>query len=451
MTASEIKYARVPDGSHVAYRVTGQGPISLLEYGGFGSLFPLDAADEQPRWRRFEERLGGFCRLIRFDHRGVGYSDAIEGPTLDTWVTDGLAVVDSIGLDQVSILATGHDVMGALAFTAANQDRVSSLILANGYARAGRAPDYPVGLDPDDERYDGSIVDPSADEEEEKSDIDTMAPSLAADEEARRWWRRWSRRGSGPGFAHAHWDLCLWADVRNLLPAITQRTLVLYTADNEYGLQGLATWLADHLPNAQARAIPGRDQVIWAVPDDLVTSEIEEFLTGSRSAATGTRAMTAVLFTDIVESTAHNADSGDRQWAERMEKHDALATDQVRRHGGRVIKTLGDGLLATFPLASDALDAGSGISDGAAGLGLDVRAAVHVAEIETVDDDVIGLGVTVAARVLAEAKGGEVLATRAVADLLAGCPFEYETRGVHDLKGVPGKWELGSVRRRSSP
>ena len=152
--------------------------------------------------------------------------------------------------------------------------------------------------------------------------------------------------------------------------------------------------------------------------------------------------MAAILFTDIVDSTAHNSARGDRAWLELLARHDDLAEREVNLRGGRVVKRMGDGLLAVFPLASAALDAAAAVIAHARDLGIDVRAGLHVAEVEQVGDDVFGLGVAIAARVLGQADSGEVWLTQAVADLLAGSSRSFETRGRFDLKGVAGRWDL---------
>ena len=148
MSDDELRYVRAHDGLHLAYRVRGEGPIDVLEIGGFGALFPLDASDEQPRWRRFEERLGRFARLIKFDLRGIGYSDQlVETPTVDDWVVDAVAVLDAVGVDKVAVLATSFGGFGAIQLAADHPERVSSLVLANTAARFSRADDYRIGED----------------------------------------------------------------------------------------------------------------------------------------------------------------------------------------------------------------------------------------------------------------------------------------------------------------
>jgi pimeloyl-ACP methyl ester carboxylesterase len=439
-----IEYIRTGDGLHIAYQTRGSGPIDMLEIGSFGSLFPLDAVDDQPRWHRFEERLHRFARVTKFDLRGIGYSDQFTSPpTLDDYVSDAIAVLDAAHIERAVVLASGYAGHAAVELAAQFPDRVDSLILANTNARARQDEDY----QPIDDRSDEvdewrAAIEPGSPESRERSDIDILAPSLAGDADVRRWWERSARRGAGPAVAAAIWDLALSADVRDILPTLTVPTLVIVTTHNRFSNPEFGYWMADRIPGAKTCAIDAPDHLVWAVPDDAVVNEIERHLTGSLATSSLRRSMAAVLFTDIVESTAHNSTRGDRAWLELLARHDELAEHEIKLRGGRTVKRLGDGLLAVFPLASDALDAATAVVDRVADLGIGVRAAMHVAEVEEVGDDVLGLGVTIAARALGEAAGGEVLSTRSAADALAGSSHGFESRGTYEFKGVPGEWEL---------
>ncbi len=444
-------YVRTHDGHHIAYQARGAGSMDLLEIGGYGALFSLDAADEQPRWRRFEDELRGFSRLIKFDLRGIGYSDPLtREPTVEDWVADAIAVLDALGAERVSVLASSYGGFAAIQLAAQHPERIDKLVLANTGARFTRADDYRIGSNPDVIAERRRIADPSDEHErdEESSDIDLMAPSLAGDDEVRRWWTRSARRGAGPATAAAMWDIATTADVRSHLPAVLAPALVIHSADNAFMAPAFGRWLARHLPNAELAMLPAEDHVIWAVPGKVVLNHIEQFLTGATSRSAGTRTMAAILFTDIVASTAQNSATGDDAWLELLARHDDMADEEVRRRGGRIVKRLGDGLLAVFPLVSDAADAALAITERATGIGLAVRAGVHVAEVDQTPDDVLGLGVSIAARVLGAADGGEVFATRAVAEVLCGQAFSFQSRGHHELKGIGGDWELNVITSR---
>lgn len=447
MVDGEIRYTRTADGLHLAYRTRGTGPIDVLDIGGFGSFFPLDAADELPRWRRFEERVHRFARLTKFDMRGIGYSDRLTGPLgVDDLVADAITVLDAAGIDRAVMLATGLGGFAAIELAARHPERVQSLILANSGAAYGR--DVAAELVPGDrlrwdevEQWRKAAANPG-DSDGNASDIDEMAPSLASDADARRWWVRNARRGASPAVAAALWDFVLRTDVRKSVPAVSVPTLILASAGNTFVDPEFSAWLAEHIRDAHLRLVPAADHLIWAVPDDLILDEIELHITGSIAAGGHTRLIAAILFTDIVDSTAHNAARGDRAWIELLARHDELAEREVNLRGGRIVKRMGDGLLAVFPLTSAALDAAAALNAHATELGIGVRAGLHVAEVEQVHDDILGIGVTIAARAMAEASGGEVLTTRTAVDLVAGSNRRFETRGRYMLKGVPGDWEL---------
>ena len=446
MSDGDLEYARAPEGVHIAYRTQGDGPIDILEIGGFGALFPLDAAEDQPRWRRFEERIQRFARLTKFDLRGIGYSDQFRtAPTVDDWVSDAIAVLDTAQIERAVVFASSYGGYAAVELAARYPDRVTSLILAN--TNACGSQEWATELLPKDRlRWDvveerRAAVDPGFANQDE-SDIDVLAPSLADDTDVRRWWTRAARRGAGPVAAAAIWDLALSADVRDTLPILATPTLVIVTVDNRFIYPEFGEWMADHIPGAELCRIPAADHLLWAVPDDIVVDEIERHLTGSMTSGSHARTMAAILFTDIVGSTAQNTARGDRAWLEVLARHDDLAGRQVTLRGGRVVKRMGDGLLAVFPLASNALDAAAAIAIDADALGIGVRAGVHIAEVANVGDDILGLGVTIAARALGEASGGEVVTTRAVADMVAGSKRQFESLGGFNLKGVSGEWEL---------
>jgi class 3 adenylate cyclase len=223
---------------------------------------------------------------------------------------------------------------------------------------------------------------------------------------------------------------------RRLLP-----TLVLRTVGDQFVPAALGGWLADNVPGARLVDITAADHVLWAIPGDQVLSEIEEFLTGGRDRSGGRHVLASILFTDIVGSTARNAAEGNAAWLDQLARHDVLVTQEIRRFGGSLVKAMGDGVLATFSTHRSPCDA-LAIHACLAELGIPVRAAIHAAEVEQRGDDVLGIGVTIASRVLSHADAGEILTTSTVAELLMGSDFTFVPRGSHDLKGVPGRWAL---------
>jgi class 3 adenylate cyclase len=437
----ETRYAKTPDGVYIAYQVVGEGPLTILEISD-GTLFPIDATGEQPRWQEFVTRLEAFSRLIRFDLRGIGMSDPVSGaspPTAEQWATDALAVLDAEGVGAAALLAASYGGLSAIFLAATHPDRVRALVLVNAFARLVRADDYPEGI-PESviDRFREQLVDPA---ETTTDDLPLMAPALAGDAAFRQWWRRTGRRGASPATASSVFRMQMGTDVRPLLADIRVPTLVVHSRDNQFVRFAHGRYLSERIPGARLVELAGADHVPWAVDAD-VSGDIEEFLTGARHAPVSDRLLAAVLFTDIVSSTEHAASAGDRAWRDLLDRYDVMADRQVERFGGRLVKTTGDGTLATFDGPARATQCAAAIRDAVAQIGLEIRAGIHIGEIERRGDDIAGIAVHVAQRVSATARSGEVLVSRTLVELVAGSGLTFEDRGDHDLRGVPGVWRL---------
>ena len=195
------------------------------------------------------------------------------------------------------------------------------------------------------------------------------------------------------------------------------------------------------------RNLPGRDHALFAGDNDAIAAAVEEFLTGKQvSRVDVDRVLATVLFTDIVGSSEKLAELGDRKWRETLDAHDRSAAEEIERHRGALVKTTGDGVLATFDGPGRAVICARAIGGKVGGLGLEIRAGLHIGEVEKRGEDVSGLAVHVAARVMGLAKSGEVLVTRTITDLVAGSGLEFDARGEHPLKGIPGEWPLFAAR-----
>jgi class 3 adenylate cyclase len=271
-----------------------------------------------------------------------------------------------------------------------------------------------------------------------------FAPSAANDKNFREWWDETGRRGASPATARALMRVVIESDVRAVLPAIRVPTLVVHFR-GEYFL-ALGRYLADRIPGARFVEIDGPDNYWWAADNaDVALDEIEEFITGVRGGHAVDRVLATVLFTDIVGSTERSSDLGDSRWRDLLDRHDAAVRRQLARFRGREIKSTGDGFLATFDGPARALECAGAIRDAARQLGLDVRSGVHTGEIEIRGDDIGGIAVHIAARVAAKADAGEVWASRTVTELVVGSGVAFEDKGAHELKGVPGTWQLFAV------
>jgi len=438
----ETRYARLGD-LHLAYQVLGDGPMDILLLDQWFSH--MEAQWDVPPLAALRERLADFGRLVMFDKRGTGLSDPIPTsalPTIEEWMKDIPAILDAVGSEKAAVIANIGGGILAIPFAAAHPERVASLILVDCFARFQAAPDFPIGAA-------AAAVAPALDQAEDSSgrgiQIDLFAPSVAHDERLRRAWSRYERQAASPGSTRAIVRLIYESDVRGILPAIRVPTLVIHRAEATGFRVEHGRYLAQQIAGARYIELPGVDNLIWAGDQDAVVAEIQDFITGVRPAPEPHRVLATVLFTDIVESTRLAAELGDERWHAVLAEHHRVARHQLERFGGHEVKTVGDGILATFDGPARAVRCAVAIRDGVREFGLELRAGVHTGEIEVQPGDIGGLGVHIGARVSALASGGEVLVSSTVKDLVVGSGLGFDDRGTHVLKGVPGEWRLFAV------
>jgi class 3 adenylate cyclase len=234
-------------------------------------------------------------------------------------------------------------------------------------------------------------------------------------------------------------------DVRDVLPSIRVPTLVLHRSDDIPVRVDHGRYLAEHIAGARFVELPGNDHFFWVGDAGAIVDEVEEFLTGRRSVHDTDRVLATVLFTDIVGSTEHAARLGDSVWRLLLDRHDQLTKQEVERWRGELVKSTGDGALATFDGPARAIRCAAALRDALKADNVDIRAGLHTGEIELRSGDVLGIGVHIASRVAAMAGPGEILVSRTVTDLVAGSGITFQDRGEHKLKGVPDPWRLFAV------
>jgi class 3 adenylate cyclase len=428
----------------IAYQVVGDAPRDLVVIPGWVSHLELQW--EHPVMAAFLERLARFARLILLDKRGTGLSDRLaerDLPTLEQRMEDVRAVMDAAGSERASFLAISEGGPLSMMLAASHPERVEALVLYGSFARWSRADDYPWA--PTDEQHKQGR-EAMRRHWGEGTGIEFFAPSLVGDEATRAFWGRFQRQSASPGAAVALSRMATEIDVRDLLPSVRVPTLVLQRRDDAVTRMGCSEYLAEHIEGAQLRVVPGADHWWFAGDIDSLIDEIGEFLTGELPDREPDRVLATVLFTDIVGSTERAAELGDRRWRELLESHEVAARREVARQRGRMVKTMGDGVLATFEGPARAVRCAVALRDAVSAFGLQLRAGVHTGEVERMGDDVGGLAVHLGARVGALAGAGEVLASQTVKDLVVGSGIEFEERGEHTLKGVPGEWRIYAVR-----
>jgi class 3 adenylate cyclase len=382
--------------------------------------------------------------VITFDRRGSGLSDPLQGaPTLEEQMDDVLAVMDAAGSTEAAICATLEGGPMAVLFGATHPDRTRALILYATFSRATWGEDHQWAWHAEER---DAKMQQSIDHWGEGLVAGSVAPSRMGDPRFMEWAGRLERLAASPGTIKRIFELIGKFDVRDVLPSIRVPTLVMHRREDTFIKVEHSRYIAEHVPGARYVELEGRDNMFAVGDSESIMGEIEEFLTGERHVSEPDRMLATVMFTDIVDSTRRAADLGDRDWQDLLGRHDQLFRRALDRHRGREIKHMGDGFLATFDGPARAIRCAASITDAVADLGLELRAGLHTGELEVRrDDDLGGLAVNIAARVMGMADGGEVLVSSTVKDLVAGSGIDFEDRGTHELRGVPGDWRLFRV------
>lgn len=433
----KTRYAN-SNGVFVAYQVFGNGPQDLILVPGFVSN--VEVAWEEPGVVRFLERLASFSRVIMFDKRGTGLSDrGGKAPTLEERMDDMLAVMKAEHCQRAALLGVSEGGSMSILFAATFPERTKALILYGAYAKGVWSQDYPWMLtEAQYERWMDSIHHTWGDPEMLKY----WAPSMAHDEYLSSWWGKFMRAGASPGAAVDLIRLYAAIDVRSILTSIQVPTLVIHRTGDRTVRVGNGRYLAANISNAKYVELPGVDHLWWVKEDGTITSEIEEFLMGDRPQLSLERTLATVLFTDIVGSTEKALQAGDEQWLQLMEQHDRIVRQEISSFQGREIRSTGDGFLMTFDGPSRAVFCAGKIRQAMETLDLHIRAGIHTGEIELKGQEIGGIGVHIAARVMGEAGASTIMVSSTVRDLMVGSGVVFEDRGKHTLKGIAGEWQL---------
>ena len=434
---SETRYARNGD-LRVAYRTSREGPRDIVFVPMWFSN--CEVLPELPPIQGWVEAMTSLGRLIFFDQPGMGASGLVTPgalPTLEQWADSIGGVLDDLGSREAVLLASAGALAPAALLAATHPSRTTALVVLEGYA------------DPLAERADG--IEPEEFQAAAAAMWGTgelqhvMNPDMPWNEEIRATWARHERLAASPGTVALMLPLATGVDVRALLPTVRVPTLVVQHADDSLIPPAGGKYVADHISGAKYVELPGRNAFHFVEPWRESFQEIAAFLTGHQAEVADDRVLATVLFTDIVDSTRRASEIGDRDWHALLDAHDAVVRAQLSRFRGREVNTSGDGFLAMFDGPQRAIRCAVAIRDAVQALGIQVRAGLHTGECEVRGDDIGGIGVHIGARVSALAGPNEVLVSSTLRDLVIGSGLEFEDRGAHQLKGVPGEWRLFAV------
>ena len=428
----DIRYAR-SGGVAVAYQVVGEGPRELVFVPFLSSLISI--WELQPM-RMFFDRLSAETRLTVLNPRGMGQSDRPRNVTLEDWAEDVLAVLDAERIERASLFGTADSANACLLTAATYPERVERLVLDGPFARRFRSAEYPIG--PSEEEMLGFLraVRGRWGDRDFLLELAAMInPQWADDQEYLDWFVWNHRQSSSPASAAEFWRMQIGTDITDVLGSVRVPTLVLHRANG----RAAAEYVSDRIQGATRIEVPGEGNTVATEP---VIEAALAFVRGEAPRVVPDTVLATLLFTDLVGSTAIAAELGDRRWRELLESHHATVHREVARYRGTVLDSAGDGFFCRFDGPARAISCAREILASAPATGLTVRAGVHTGECEVSGSKLVGLAVVIAARIAALADANEILVSQTVTDLVAGSDFTFQERGPHELKGVPGNWNI---------
>ncbi len=433
MQLGEIRYAKAGE-HHIAFRELvgddGRGQEIVMVNGGF---WPMDTLPDDPMANRLLEGLAGLGRLIMFDRRGVALSDPVsdwDTPLREQWAEDLAAVILAAECDRPTVFSW-HPHGVARTCAVRYPELIGRLVLWNPAARVGAGDMGWVA-----EFMEAGRRMRAGDD----TDRQEATQRRWADPAYRKWTDAAGRAGASPSQANRLSEKSLMdrpvddSKVTTPTLVITRWTPSIVVPEEFLGRT------ARQIPNAQHVALPQGDAFPFGVGVDEVIAEVSRYLTGEVYLPAPERQIAVILFTDLVGSTRRAESVGDAAWKRLLNRHDEMSQTAVNRQGGRVIKTTGDGVLALLPSATAAIEAAHAMRTQLLDEDIEVRIGIHLGEIDHRGDDVSGLAVNIAARIMATAEPGQILASAVVAQTTNATTFT--TLGHRALKDVDGTWEI---------
>jgi class 3 adenylate cyclase len=398
----------------------------------------MEALFDDPVALRLLGGLAELGRLVVFDRRGIGLSDPPtdrDAAVTTLWREDLEAVVAAAELVRPVLVCGPGSAPMAILYADRHPENVTSIVMHEPFAL----------------RFDFELV-----RAQIAGEIDSVAlwvPSRADEPGFREWFLRAGQVGASPRMAERAYPVMHDAAIREIEEAASRvlvPMLVVRRPAHSLSPPRASDPIMALVPSAERVEVPGEDILLFGGEVDALLTEITRFVTGERRAPEPERMLAVVLFSDLVASTDHATSLGDERWKRLLDRHDEIARSCVARRGGAVIKTTGDGILATLPSTHNALRAAQELRLALDEEGLSVRVGIHVGDIDRRGNDISGLGVVIAARILNLAAPGEILASSTAVQAATGVPHTFDPRGEHNLKGVTGSWQLFALTTHAS-
>ena len=449
MDVPPVRFVHSNDGVRIGFQDYGTGPPVVFVQP---FLSHLEGIWQHELFRRHFERMSEYLRILTFDQRGNGLSDRTEGlPTLEQRVDDIKVVMETVAVERASLIGWSEGALMCIAFAAQNPDMADRLVVCNTHHRIGSQYEgLAEELNPDPpettmwktgEERDAGVE--AFGTEEDTGWVVRRNPSMIDHPDAVSLMPRLMRLIGSSDVVRRQMESLSGIDVSGLPERVTAPTLITHSTENSTVHVGFARALDQLIPNSTLIEFDSPDFDYWVSPNwrDVVDTQIS-FITGGEVAAPIVRRFAVVMFTDIVDSTAKSIATGDEAWHQKLDAHDRIADGIITSHEGTVVKSTGDGLLATFAMPSQAIDAAVRLRDILTEAGFEMRVGIHAGEVEVRDSDISGTVVNLASRVEQAARPGEIYTTTAVRDLLVGSNRTFKELGTYSLKGFDREWPL---------
>jgi pimeloyl-ACP methyl ester carboxylesterase/DNA-binding winged helix-turn-helix (wHTH) protein len=437
--APPVRYARSGE-IHIAYRVFGTGPRDIVMIPG--TLAHLEVFWALPSYQHLLKRLTAFARVIVFDKRGQGLSDrAVAEQTIEERIDDVRAVMDAAGSRSATIYGWSEGGPMSIMFAATHPERVTALVL---YGTFASVKDKPWAAPR--EEWEAAMADIEAHWGEPVL-LRVNAPSVAKDPAMVEWARKLELATASPGSIVALLRANYEMDVRHILPSVKVPTLVMHRTGDALVPLAAGRYVAEHVPGAIYNEIPGDDHFVTdAETQGFIADTIERFVTGSLHQPEPDRVLATIMFTHIVDAIERAATTGEQRWSELLRRFYEVLRIELATFRGREVRTVSDGLLATFDGPARAIRFACSVRDKVHRLGLQIRTGLHTGECEIAGEEVRGIAVDIASRVASMAEPDQVMMSSTVKDLVAGSNLQFADLGMHTLKNIPGEWRLFEAR-----